>query len=56
MDSLGGFPHSSVGKKSACIAGDWIQFLGWEDPLEKEMASHSSILPGESHGKRSLAG
>ena len=21
-----------------------IQFLGWEDPLEKEMATHSSIL------------
>ena len=22
----------------------WVQFLGWEDPLEKEMASHSSVL------------
>ena len=22
----------------------WIQFLGWEDSLEKEMATHSSIL------------
>ena len=22
----------------------WVQFLGWEDPLEKEMAPHSSIL------------
>ena len=22
----------------------WVQFLGWEDPLEKEMASHSSIV------------
>ena len=22
----------------------WIQCLGWEDPLEKEMATHSSIL------------
>ena len=22
----------------------WVQFLGWEDPLEKEMATHSSIL------------
>ena len=43
MDSLGGFPHSSFGKKSACIAGDWIQFLGWEDPLEKGYATHSSI-------------
>ena len=22
----------------------WVRSLGWEDPLEKEMASHSSIL------------
>ena len=32
-----------------------IRFQGWEDPLEKEMATHCSILPGESHGQRSLA-
>ena len=34
----------------------WVQSLGQEDPLEEEMATHSSILPGESHGQRSLAG
>ena len=79
-----GFPSSSVGKESACNAGDhisipgsgrfpgdrisyplqcswalleaqmvknppamqetWVQFLGWEDPLEEGMATHSSIL------------
>ena len=79
-----GFPDSSVGKESACNAGDprsipgsarstgegivypfqyswvslvtqliknlhamwetWVQSLGWEDPLEKGKASHSSIL------------
>ena len=22
----------------------WVQSLGWEDPLEKEMATHSRIL------------
>ena len=22
----------------------WVRSLGWEDPLEKEMATHSSIL------------
>ena len=22
----------------------WVQFLGWEDPLEKGMVTHSSIL------------
>ena len=25
----------------------WVQSLGWEDLLEKEMATHSSILPWE---------
>ena len=79
-----GFPDSSVGKESACNAGDpgsfpalgrspgegigyplqyswaslvaqlvknppamwetWVQSLGWEDPLGKGKASHSSIL------------
>ena len=24
-----------------------VQFLGWEDPLEEEMAMHSSILAGK---------
>ena len=75
------FTHSSVGKESACNAGDpglipglgrsaregigcplqssWASLvaqlvknlptmqersLGWEDPLEKEMTTHSSIL------------
>ena len=32
------------------------RFLGQEDPLEKEMATHSSILAGESHEQRSLVG
>ena len=31
--------------------------LGWEDSLEEEMATYSSVLlPGKSHGQRSLAG
>ena len=82
--SFTGFPHSSVGKQSACNAGDpslipglgrstgeglgyplqyswasfvaqlvknlpamwetWVLPLGWEDPLEKRKATHSSIL------------
>ena len=25
----------------------WVQSLGQEDPLEKEMATHSSVLPWE---------
>ena len=31
-------------KESACNAGDRVQSLGQEDPLEKEMATHSSVL------------
>ena len=38
------FPHSSVGKESACNAAEPVQFLGWEDPLEKKMTTHCSIL------------
>ena len=32
----------------------WVQSLGWEDPLEKEMQPTPVFLPGESHGQRSL--
>ena len=32
----------------------WVRSLGWEDPLEKGMATRSVLLPGESHGQRSL--
>ena len=38
------FPNGSVGKESAGNAGDLGSILGREDPLEKEMATHSSIL------------
>ena len=41
---LRGFPCSSVGKESACNSGHLGSILGWEDPLEKEMATHSSVL------------
>ena len=34
----------------------WVRSLGQEDPLEKEMATHSVFLPGKSHGQRSLVG
>ena len=33
-----------------------VQSLGWEDPLEEEMATHFSILAWKFHGQRSLAG
>ena len=38
------FPDGSEGKESAFNAGDPSSILGQEDPLEKEMATQSSIL------------
>jgi len=38
-----GFPGGSVVKNLSGNAGD----TGWEDPVEKEMANHSSILAWE---------
>ena len=40
----GSFPGGSGAKASACNAGDLSSIPGREDPLEKEMATHSSIL------------
>ena len=34
----------------------WVQCLGWEDPLEKEMAAHFSIIVWGGYGQRNLAG
>ena len=53
--ALGLFPHSysfawifsfpcSSGGKDSVMQETWVQSLGREDPLEKEMATHSSIL------------
>ena len=38
-----GFSGGSDAKESACSAGDQGSILGQEDPLEKGMATHSSI-------------
>ena len=45
-------------KNPSAIAGDIRHMgsvLGWENHLEEDMATHSSIFPGESHGQKSLA-
>ena len=39
-----GLTGNSAGKESACNAEDLGSSAGWEDPLEKGMATHSSIL------------
>ena len=37
-------------------ARDMVQSLGEEDLLEKEVITHSSILPGKSHGRLQSTG
>ena len=43
-DIHGLLPRGSDGKESTCNAGDPSSIPGWEDPLEKAMITHSSIL------------
>ena len=50
------FPGGSDGKGSASNAGDSGWSLGWEDSLEKGMATHSSILAWKSQEQRSPVG
>ena len=38
-----GFPSGSAVKNLPAMQETWIRSLGWEDPLEKEMATHSSV-------------
>ena len=42
------FPGGATGKEPACQfrrhKETWVRSLGWEDPLEEDMASHFSIL------------
>ena len=39
-----GFPDGSDGKASVYDMRDQVRSLSWEDPLEKEMAIHSSTI------------
>ena len=39
-----GFPGSSLVKNLPAMQETWVRSLGWEDPLEKEKATHSGIL------------
>ena len=57
---MGGFPGGSVVKNLPAKQETQVQSLGQEDPLEKEMSTHSSILAweipwtGEPGGLRSM--
>ena len=39
-----GFSGGSDSKNLSAMRETWVQFLGQENPLEKEMATHSSTL------------
>ena len=48
---------SLVAQRVKCLPAmqeTWVRSLGQEDPLEKEMATHSCTLAWKSHGQRSL--
>ena len=45
MHGIWGLPWlAQMVKNLTTMRETWVQFLGWENPLEKEMATHSSIL------------
>ena len=39
-----GFPDNSAGKNPPAMQETWVLSLGWEDPLEEEIATNSSIF------------
>ena len=43
-------------KRLSTMQETWVQSLGWDNPLEKEMATTTVLLPGKSHGRRSVVG
>ena len=51
-----GLPGNSAGKESTCNAETPVQFLGWQDPLEKGRLCTSAFLgfPGDTTGKESV--
>ena len=49
-------PVAQMVKNLPAMQENWDGSLGQEDPLEEGMATHSILLPGESHAQRSLAG
>ena len=44
MSFIIGLLVAQMVKRLPAMQETWVRFLGWEDPLEKEMAIHSSTL------------
>ena len=51
-----GFPWWLSGKESPVIQETWFLSVGWEDPLEEDMATHSITLAWRIPGTENLAG
>ena len=51
-----GFLMAQMVKNLPAMQVTWVQFLSQKDSLEKDMATHSSILAWRIHGQRSLVG
>ena len=45
------FPGGSVVKNPPAKQETWVWSVGREDPLEREMATHSSVVAWEIHGQ-----
>ena len=56
LGSLRGQCVAQMVKNLPAMQETGVLFLGWEDPLEKGMATHSSILTFKIHGQRNLVG
>ena len=54
--SLGASLVVQLVKNPSAMWKNWVRSLVWEDPLQKEMETHSSVLARKSHGQRSLVG
>ena len=54
--SWASFPGGSAVKNLPASTEIEVRSFGWEDLLEKEMATHPVFLSGKSHGQRSHEG
>ena len=54
--SIGVFPGVQMVKNLPSTRETQVGSLGWEDPLEKGMATTPVFLPGDFQGQRSLVG
>ena len=50
------FPGGSDGKRLSTMWKTQVRALGWKDPWRRKWQSTPVLLPGKSHGQRSLVG